>query len=164
MLTNRMTRLALAAAAAVLVLAPAGVAGAGGATQISGTTNDNVCDSPPDGFGTVDYVIPITGDLDGCVYGSVTSSREHPSGTYQEVADEVFVGSWNGEEGTFEMTENFTAKYGADTLTGAYFGRCKHPIVTGSGTGVFEGVSGRLDFKDDVDAGTADYRGHLRFG
>ncbi|MDI3285224.1 hypothetical protein [Polyangium sp. 15x6] len=37
--------------------------------------------------------------------------------------------------------------------------------VLGSGTGVFEGVRGRLDFKDDVDAVPIRflYRGHLRF-
>ncbi len=58
------------------------------------------------------------------------------------------------------MTEFFTAKF---TETGdQVFGRCQHPLVDGSGTGDFEGISGRLDFKDDVEAGTVDYRGHLR--
>ncbi len=164
MFTLRRTRLVVAAVTAVLFIGPAGIASAGGATQISGTTGDFGCDAPPAGFASVDYFIPIVGDLQGCIYGHVTRSREHPSGTYQEVADEVFVGSWGDREGSFEMTEVFTAKFGADTLTGGFFGRCKHPIVAGSGTGDFEGVTGRLDFKDDVDAGTADYQGHLRFG
>ena len=43
------------------------------------------------------------------------------------------------------------------------FGRCQHPIVAGSGTGVFEGVTGRLDFKDDIAAGNFPYRGHFKF-
>jgi hypothetical protein len=162
MLTKRYPWLALAGAAAVLAVTPAGVASAGGVTQISGETGDVACDNPP--IASPDYVLPLVGDLNGCVYGYITSAREHPSGTYQEVADEIFVGSWGDLQGTWEMTENFTAKYGADTVSGAFFGRCKHPIVTGSGTGDFEGISGRLDFKDDVDAGSAAYRGHLRLG
>jgi hypothetical protein len=43
-------------------------------------------------------------------------------------------------------------------------GRCQHPIAKGSGTGGFEGASGRLDFKDIVDAGTFVYRGHISLG
>jgi hypothetical protein len=40
-------------------------------------------------------------------------------------------------------------------------GRCEHPIVAGSGTGGFEGATGRIDFKDDVVAGEFLYRGHI---
>jgi hypothetical protein len=43
------------------------------------------------------------------------------------------------------------------------FGRCQHPIVNGSGEGVFSGVTGRLDMKDDIEAGNYPYRGHLKF-
>jgi hypothetical protein len=35
--------------------------------------------------------------------------------------------------------------------------------VEGSGTGIFEGVSGQLFFKDDVVTGEFFYRGHLLF-
>ena len=42
-------------------------------------------------------------------------------------------------------------------------GRCQHLVLEGSGTGVFGGVTGRLDFKDDVEAGNFPYRGQLRF-
>jgi hypothetical protein len=51
---------------------------------------------------------------------------------------------------------------GATQISGvALFGQ--HPIVEGSGTGILEGVTGRLYFKDDVEAGTFPYRGHLQF-
>ena len=45
------------------------------------------------------------------------------------------------------------------------FGRCQHPIVDGSGTGVFDGVSGRLDFKDVISESgvNSPMMGHLRF-
>ncbi len=128
---------------------------AGGATQVGGTISAFDCNAMPN-----DYAFRIDGSLEGCVYGTITESRSHPSGTYQEVADEIFVGTYNGEYGTFEMTEFYTEKRVDGVLV---FARCKHPIVTGSGTGVFEGVSGRLDFKDDVVAGTSVYKGHLRF-
>jgi hypothetical protein len=35
--------------------------------------------------------------------------------------------------------------------------------VEGSGTGIYEGVSGQLFFKDNVETGTFSYRGHLRY-
>lgn len=143
----------------------AGSAGAAGATQVSGTIDGAPCESPPPDFSAYDYAFPVAGDLDGCVYGVITTARYHEgSGTYQEVADEVFVGTYGSLEGSFEMTENYTAKDGADNVTGLYFARCKHPIKSGTGTGDFDGVTGRLDFKDDTDAGTAAYKGHLRFG
>ena len=156
---------AITTLAMVMVITSATAASAAGAVQISGsTTGGGPCGSPPAGFGTVDYVIPVAGDLAGCIYGHITVSRSHPSGTYQEVADEIFVGSWGDLEGTFELNENYTAKFGADTPAGYFFGRCEHPIVASSGTNEFEGVSGRLDFKDDPATGTAAYTGHLRFG
>lgn len=108
-----------------------------------------------------DYAIAVSGDLVGCIYGYVTLARFHEnSGTYQERADEVFVGSWGSLTGTFDMVENFTGKFDPETGD-QVFGRCKHPITTGSGTGDFEGITGRLDFTDDVAAGNIPYRGHL---
>ena len=112
--------------------------------------------------GGADYALAMTGDLEGCIYGYITSFGYHEnSGTYQERADEVFIGSWGDVEGSFSLTENFTGKF--DPVTGDQIhGRCQHPINAGSGTEGFDGVSGRLDFKDDVDAGIAVYRGHLK--
>ena len=111
-----------------------------------------------------DYALALDGDLNGCIYGYITSIHyQEASGTYQERADEIFVGRWGTLTGTFDMVENFSGKF--DPVTGDQeFGRCKHPIVVGSGTGDFAGVTGRLDFTDNVDAGNAPYRGHLSLG
>jgi hypothetical protein len=155
----------LALAGAFVLSGLASPALAAGATQVAGTIDGGPCDTPPAGFESYDYAFPVAGDLDGCVYGVITIGRGHPSGTYQERADEVFVGSYGSHVGTFEMTENFTAKEDPDnTVTGLFFARCKHPIKAGTGTGDFEGVTGRLDFKDDTVAGTTTYTGHLRWG
>ncbi|MDH3295732.1 MAG: DUF3224 domain-containing protein, partial [Acidimicrobiia bacterium] len=111
-----------------------------------------------------DYALALDGDLVGCIYGYITSYHyQETSGTYQERADEFFVGNWGDLTGTFDMVENFSGKF--DPVTGEQlFGRCKHPIVAGSGTGDFAGITGRLDFTDDVDAGNVPYRGHLSLG
>jgi hypothetical protein len=109
------------------------------------------------------YAILMTGDLEGCLYTFVETAQSSPSGTYRETGTELFVGSTSEGAGTFETTYRFEAKY--EDLTDPateIFGRCQHPIVVGSGTGVFEGVSGILLFKDDIEAGNFPYRGHLR--
>ena len=104
----------------------------------------------------------MTGDLDGCLYTDILTTESSPSGTYRETGTELFVAS-DGVS-TFETTYRFEAKYeDVDNLAGEIFGRCQHPIVEGSGTGDFEGVSGQLFFKDEVESGTFLYRGHLRY-
>ena len=101
------------------------------------------------------------------MYGTITSSKgPGPSGVYKERADEIFVGSYDGAVGTFGMTENFHAKFDLETFN-EIFGFCKHPISTGDvrNTGDFANVSGRLDFKDEVDDPDDvffPYTGHLR--
>lgn len=139
-----------------------------GAIQISGvgfyaTTGE--CDyvTPP-----ADYVIKMTGDIEGCHYVFIEDFECSPSGTYREEGKELFVGTYKGQSGTFWTTYKFEAKYEGCSGTGSplgaeIFGRCQHPIVKGSGTGVFVGVTGRLDFKDDIEAGNFPYRGHLQF-
>ena len=73
---------------------------------------------------------------------------------YLESGEEVIVGSLNGGPvGTFTTTYRFESKWDPDPSGVELHGRCQHPIVKGSGTGGFEGASGRLDFKDIVDAG-----------
>ena len=150
-----------------LMLATASPALAEGATQISGVAffdTRGACDDP-EGDGA-DYALIMTGDLEGCLYTFVETAQSSPSGTYRETGRELFVGSFDGSEGTgtFETTYRFEAKYeDVANLAGEIFGRCQHPIVEGSGTGIFEGVTGRLDFKDDVEAGNFPYRGHLRY-
>jgi len=85
-------------------------------------------------------------------------------GVYLETGEEVFVGSLDGGPvGSFATTYRFESKWDPDVLTGVELrGRCQHPIVEGSGTGGFEGATGRVDFKDIIgDPVTFDYRGHI---
>ena len=157
-----LTTLAIVAFISVASTGPS-PAFAGGATQISGVAffdeaEAPVC-APVMGY---DYALVMTKDLEGCLYTDVKTAESSPSGTYRETGTELFVDSEGA--GTFETTYRFEAKYeDASTQTGEIFGRCQHPIVEGSGTGIFEGVSGRIDFKDDVEAGNFLYRGHLQY-
>ena len=113
------------------------------------------------------YVVHLTGDLEGCLYAFIEEFGCQESGTYKELGREVFVGMYRGQSGTFETTYQFSAKFEGcnpdGTPMGAEIvGRCEHPIVKGSGTGVFEGATGRLDFKDDVVNIKFPYRGHIK--
>jgi hypothetical protein len=165
-----LTTLAAVALIGVVWTAPS-PAFAGGATQISGDAvfdavppETPVCPIEDTAYADADYALVMTGDLVGCLYTFVGPHKSSPSGTYRETGTETFVGSYLGKPGTFETTYRFEAKYeDVDNLVGEQFGRCQHPIVEGSGTGIFEGVSGRLDFKDEVESGTFLYRGHLRY-
>ena len=134
------------------------------ATQISGIgywPGPGQC-TDPEGAGA-DYSVILTGDLQGCHYTFVEISVCSPGETYNETGHEIFVGWYNGERGTFETTYRFTAKYAdCEAFAGEVAGRCTHPIIVDSGRGVFEGMTGRLDLKDDVVAGNFPYRGHLR--
>lgn len=139
-----------------------------GATQISGVgyyDATDVCNSQEQG---ATYALTLTGDLAGCFYIFVDEYKCSPSGTYREKGRDFFVGTYKGQSGSFWMNYNFESKYEGCAEDGSYlgleiFGRCQHPIIEGSGTGVFEGVSGRMDFKDDIEAGDFPYRGHFQF-
>jgi hypothetical protein len=163
---RRLTILTLTTLAIVAFISVASTAPfpalAGGATQISGVgffDEDDLCDSRSV---DADFALIMTGDLEGCLYTFVETQERLPSGTYRETGTELFVAS-DGVS-TFETTYRFEAKYeDVANLSGEIFGRCQHPIVEGSGTGIYEGVSGQLFFKDDVEAGNFPYRGHLRF-
>jgi hypothetical protein len=152
---------------ALILAAPAALAG--GATQISGVAYyaDDArvhvtCDDPRGE--DADYVpLVMTGDLEeGCLYTFIETSAFSPSGTYRETGRELFVSSDGAS--TFRTTYRFEGKYEDlnDPAT-EIFGRCQHPIVEGSGTGIYEGVSGTLLFKDDIEAGNFPYRGHLQY-
>jgi hypothetical protein len=140
---------------------------AAGATQISGvgffaTTTE--CDAAGQG---ATFAIRMTGDLEGCLYAFIDEFDCSPSGTYREEGREFFVGTYKGELGTFWTRYKFAGRYEGCAENGApigaeIFGRCQHPITAGTGTGVFEDVTGRLDFKDDIAAGNFPYRGHLK--
>src|SRR5215210_2292478 len=165
---RRLTILTLTTLAAVALIGVVSTAPspalAEGATQISGSAVLDEADECDSGSVGADYAFIMTGDLEGCLYTFVGPHKSSPSGTYRETGTETFVGSYLGRSGTFETTYRFEAKYeDVANLIGEIFGRCQHPIVEGSGTGIFEGVSGRLDFKDEVETGTFFYRGHLRY-
>jgi hypothetical protein len=136
-----------------------------GAKQISGLgayAAPGQC-TDPEGAGA-DYVVFMTGSFSGCNYAFIESSRCTPGGAYFETGTETFVGTYNGEFGTFETNYVFTATFqDCPNFVGEIAGRCEHPIADGSGTGVFEGVRGRFDMKDDVEAGNFPYRGHILF-
>src|SRR5215203_2223745 len=159
---RRLTVLVAATLLALILAAPAALAG--GATQISGVGVYVAKCDPTSVDPDASYAILLTGDLEGCLYTFVETAQSSPSGTYRETGTELFVGSTSEGAGTFETTYRFEAKYeDVNDPATEIFGRCQHPIVEGSGTGVFEGVSGILLFKDDIEAGNFPYRGHLRW-
>ncbi|NEU07751.1 hypothetical protein GZH53_05455 [Flavihumibacter sp. R14] len=139
-----------------------------GASQISGLGTYAVtgeCEPLLEGAA---YAIKMTGELEGCLYAFIDNFECSPSGTYRESGREYFVGTYKGVAGTFWTGYEFAGRYegcpeNGEALGAEIFGRCQHPIVPGSGEGVFEGVTGRLDFKDDIEAQNFPYRGHLRF-
>jgi hypothetical protein len=148
-------------------LAPLSAPASAATTQVSGVGVFDAageCGLPPSGYEDFDdFTMVITGNLDGCWYTRVDTARSTPSGVYLETGEEVFVGSLNGgSEGTFTTTYKFESKWAPDVSTGSeVHGRCQHPIVAGSGTGGFEGATGRVDFKDEVTTGQYFYRGHI---
>ena len=141
---------------------------AGGATRIAGVAffanpDADECVGDAEGNGS-DFALKMTGDLEGCHYVFIADATCSPSGTYRETGTEIFVGEYNGQVGTFATTYLFTAKLeSCPDLATEIWGRCQHPIVRGTGTDDFEGVTGRFDIKDDLEAGNFPYRGHLRW-
>ena len=167
---RKMERLVLFALVAGLMAVAAAPAGAA-TDHLSGVgvfDTTGACPEPPAGYEDfTDFTMVITGSLEGCWYTKIISATDNgiPSGVYQERGEEVFVGSLDGGPvGTFATTYKFTSKWDPDVSTGSEVrGRCEHPIVAGSGTGGFEGATGRVDFKDDVVTGEYIYRGHISF-
>lgn len=178
---RRSLALGVVAAAVVSSLAVPATASSG-TTQIGGTGAFHAvypaaftADCPePAGYGNFDAITLElnSGNLRGCWYTLVEAWRFSPDAdaspvVYQERGREVFVGAWYDDagaligEGTFETTYKFTSKYEDASLAVEIHGRCQHPIAEGTGTGVFAGATGRVDFKDDVDTGVLTYRGHI---
>jgi len=139
-----------------------------GGTKISGVgfiATDVECDAPGEG---ALYAIKMTGDLEGCLFTFVDNYKCREDGLYYETGREHFVGTYKGQPGSFWTTYKFEAKYEGCAENGSYlgaeiFGTCQHPIVDGSGEGVFQGVTGRFYIVDLVEAGRYPYRGTLRF-
>ena len=155
------SKVAAAACVAAMMTAAPTPASAEEVTRISGVgffDVDGLC-VDPEGDGA-DFALILTGDLEGCLYVFVETAAFTTSGTYVETGTEIFVGA----DGTFETAYRFEGKYEDPiNLVGEIFGRCQHVIREGSGTGVFDGVRGRIDFKDDIEAGDFPYRGSLQF-
>ena len=154
----------------LLVTALSAPVSAAGTIQISGggyydDAAGTECGVPPAGCrpGLV-----LSGDLEGCLYTDVLGYKFHeaPSGIYIETGRELIVASLNGAPvATFETTYRFESKWDPDAATGVEVkGRCQHPLAAGSGTGIFAGATGRLDFKDEVSTGLFFYRGHITLG
>jgi hypothetical protein len=165
LITSAFTALTMLALMSGVLAGPAPVQPEG-AIQISGVGEyaaPGAC-TDPEGAGA-DYVLTLTGSLTGCHYVFVESFQCTPGGAYKEIGTETFVGTYNGQPGTFRTNYLFTAKYlDCPNLTGEVNGRCQHPFINGSGTGVFAGIKeARLDMRDDVAAGNFPYRGHLLF-
>jgi len=149
----------------LLALAATASAGGHGNVQLDGLGSPGdfeVCDDPAGA--DADFPILIEGGLDGCLYQYWGPGEFRPSGTYIETGTELFVGCLaDGVTcGTFETTYLFTGKYADTDFSGQEWGRCQHPIVSGTGTGDFTGATGRLDFRDDVEAGNFVMRGHIK--
>ena len=162
---NKFQRLALVLLCAVGTLAVLPTRVHAAATQISGDsfydTAGVVCEPPPSGYADFTSYPPlvISGSLEGCWYTKVVTSKQTKSGVYQEIGEEVFVGTLNGgPAGTFATTYRFEAKL--DPTGTEIIGRCQHAIVTG--TGGFNGATGWVFFKDD--APQYFYRAHINLG
>jgi hypothetical protein len=164
LIISALTALTMVALISAVFAAPSPTR-AGGATQISGIgyfAAPGQC-TDPEGQGAT-YALTMTGAFSGCHYVFVENARCSPGGAYAEAGTETFVGIYNGQVGTFRTNYLFTATYrDCPNLVGEIAGRCEHPIVDGSGTGIFEGVKGRFDMSDDIEAGNFPYRGHLLF-
>jgi hypothetical protein len=148
---------------AASLLAVLAMPASAGTTQVSGIgVYTPACQrpvgSPPANPG--DYPpIELSGSLSGCWYTYIESSKFNRSGTYQETGTELFIGYINGSYGTFTTTYTFTGKFVDETFAQEIHGRCHHPLA--SGTGVFAGAKGLINFKDDVVTPKFDYRGHI---
>lgn len=138
-----------------------------GAIPISGVgfyAETDECDYPSQG---ADYALRMTGDLTGCLYAFVDDFK-CADGNYVEKGRELFVGTYKGHPGTFRTTYIFKGKYEGCNKDGSpagaeISGGCHHPIIEGSGDGVFTGVTGFIDFVDNVETGDFPYTGHLKF-
>jgi hypothetical protein len=132
-----------------------------GNTQISGvgvfvSTAECPADSP-----NVYPPIKMSGGLVGCWYtDTVEVLHSTENGAYQERGTETFIGCLSDGTtcGSFSTTYKFTAKYAADGSE--IHGHCEHPIA--SGTGDFAGITGQVNFKDDVQTGEFLYEGHFQ--
>lgn len=138
---------------------------AGGATQIEGVGVFAEPGECTDAEGQdAEFAFTMSGDLTGCWYVFPETTKCSPSGTAEQKGREIFVGQYNNQTGTFKTNYHIEAKFqDCSDVTTKVFGRCQHPITEGSGEGVFAGVRGRIDVRDDVEADTYPFTGHLQW-
>lgn len=149
--------LVLMAALAMLLVVPTGAAAAIEQNVDGLATFVDECDGQ-----TSIATLALEGSFDGCLYtDTIKQARFTDDGVYTERGTETIAGCWDspgGEKcGTLSTTYEFIATFDADG--NQLSGGCTHPIV--GGTGDFAGASGLLVFVDDVEAGTADFRGFI---
>ncbi len=133
----------------------------GGIKKFSGTgyfDAKDVCNSASKG---ATYSLTMSGDLEGCLYTFV-DEFSCTNGNYLEKGTELFIGTYKGKSGSFRTFYDAQAKYEGCNPDGTYAGaqisgQCQHPIIEGSGTGVFAGVTGRFDIIDNVKANPVNY-------
>lgn len=138
-----------------------------GGTKVSGVgyyATAEECDPSSQG---ATYALKMTGDLEGCLYIFIEKYNCSGDGRYYETGREIFVGTYKGQPGSFKTTYKFAAIFEGCKEGGPagveIIGLCNHPIVKGSGEGVFAGVTGTLHFWDNIPAGKFPYRGTIRF-
>jgi hypothetical protein len=104
----------------------------------------------------------MVGDLEGRFCSFPGSDECLPGGAYHATGTNLFAGTYHGEAGTFETPSLFTAKFEDCTMVKEITGHCEHPIVVGSGTGVFAGVTAIIVMDDIIEAGA--YTGYTYTG
>jgi hypothetical protein len=167
--------IALAVLIAALICAAAAVAH-GWTLQVSGIQGppDTNAGAPGDPCAAVDpqtrqaAIVSNTmaGGLIGCWYLD-TFTPTTPEPNLRGLGIEHFVGCLNiahdghctpaDPAGALALSARFEFQFDAEG--NEISGRCQHQIV--SGTGAFQGATGRIDFTDDVTNGTSSYRGHI---
>ena len=109
----------------------------------------------------------IAGSLIGCWFLDVyTPGPTSPGGILHATGAEHFVGCLDirqegrctGDDpaGTLALSARFEFKV---VNNQEIWGRCQHQIL--SGTGAFQGATGKIDFHDNVTNGTSSYRGWI---
>jgi hypothetical protein len=140
-------------------------------TAVAYFADETECDAPVTSAegNSPDLIQIMTGDdLQGCLYVFVDSFTCSSNGVYVEYGRETYVGSGApGDNGTFETTYRFVANFPSEeecnTFTNQIRGRCQHPLVAGSGTGDYEGATGKFQLTDNIEEGTADLIGLLHY-
>lgn len=154
--TTKLRRVAIVfAAMAVLMVAPAGSAGA-----IEPDFEGVGVFAEECGGETSIFTIALEGSFTGCLYtDEITSAKVKRDGTFVEEGFETIAGCWHSPDGdkcgTLKTTYRYIATFAPDgtQLTGG----CYHPFI--GGTGDFAGATGGFVFQDDLELGTFNFRG-----